>query len=116
MPRAGSHPLLAFELGAAVDAQRAGGVVFAPGLLAAAVEHVIGGVVHQPGADALSLDFDRKSLDKAQGKTPVREKNEGVSFTKEIAPLMFLDNLGHCRRDRRGEMERRQAATGDDLE
>ena len=39
MPRAvGSHKLLAFELGAAVDAQRAGRVVFLPGLIAAAVE------------------------------------------------------------------------------
>lgn len=31
----------------------------------------------------------RKSLDKAQGKTPARpEKNQGVSFTKEVAPLI----------------------------
>ncbi len=41
---------LAIELGAPVDRQRAGGRVFGARLVAAAVEDVVGAVVHQPGA------------------------------------------------------------------
>jgi hypothetical protein len=42
--------LLAGQLGAAIHAQGAGGVHLAPGRLAAAVEHVVGAVVHQQRA------------------------------------------------------------------
>ena len=46
------NELLAFELGGAIHGQRCGCVVFHPGPLAAAVEHIVGAVVHQPGAQA----------------------------------------------------------------
>ena len=52
---AGADRLLAFELGAAVDAERAGGRVFVRAAAAAAVEHVVGAVVHQPGAERRGL-------------------------------------------------------------
>ena len=42
--------LLAFELGAAVDAERAGRRPLGPRRAAAAVEHVVGAVVDEPGA------------------------------------------------------------------
>jgi hypothetical protein len=49
---AGADQVLAFELGAAVDAQRPGRRVLVARRVAAAVEDVVGAVVQQPGARA----------------------------------------------------------------
>jgi len=51
----GLDALLAFELGLAIDAQRRGRVAFLPGPAAAAVKNIVGGVMHQPGAQLVSL-------------------------------------------------------------
>ena len=47
--------LLAFQLGAAVDAERCRRIGFHPGAGSAAIKHVVGAVVHQPGAQARRL-------------------------------------------------------------
>ncbi len=52
---AGADRLLAVQLGLAVDAQGASGVVLAPGPLAAAIEHVVGAVVQQQRAAGLGF-------------------------------------------------------------
>ena len=41
--------LFAFQLGRAIHTQRRGGIGFQPRLVAAAVEHIVGGVMDQPG-------------------------------------------------------------------
>ena len=43
------------QLGLAVDIERCGGIGFLPGLLAGAVKHVIGGVMHQQCAQTVCL-------------------------------------------------------------
>lgn len=67
------------------------------------VETKIGEIAQAAGVETTDKAFatvnktvagHRKSLDKAQGKTPTREKNEGVSFTKEIAPLINEKCIG----------------------
>jgi hypothetical protein len=50
MPASGlPDELLTLQLGAPVHTERPGGVGLAPRLVAAAVEHIVGGVVDQPG-------------------------------------------------------------------
>lgn len=45
----------AFRLGLAVNVQWIGGIGFHPGGAAAAIEYVVGGIVHQPGVEALGF-------------------------------------------------------------
>ena len=52
---AGADVVLAVELGAAVNRQRAGRRVFAARAAAAAVEDIVGAVVDEPGAERLGL-------------------------------------------------------------
>lgn len=61
------------------------------------VEAKIGEIAQAAGVEATDKAFatvnktlagHRKNLDKAQGKTTDRPKNEGVSFTTDIAPLI----------------------------
>lgn len=49
------YELFALPLGAAVNAQGCGGIGFHPGAGAAAIEHVVSAVVHQPGVQARRL-------------------------------------------------------------
>jgi hypothetical protein len=53
--RAAGDGLFAFELGLAIDAERAGGVGLFPRRRAAAVEDVVGRVVDEPGAELLGF-------------------------------------------------------------
>jgi hypothetical protein len=56
MPRTrGPDGLFTFELRLAVHAQRPRRVVLDPRLIAGPVEHVVGAVVHQAGAEGFSL-------------------------------------------------------------
>ena len=63
-----ANRLLARKLAGAIDGQRIWQIVFAPGTIAAAVEHVIGGEVDErhpaarrpPGNDARGLGIDAK--------------------------------------------------------
>jgi len=54
---AGLNGLLAGQLGGAVDVEGAGAVCFFPGLVARAIEHIVGGVMHQ----AATLGFHQLS-------------------------------------------------------
>ncbi|MNT40921.1 hypothetical protein D3C72_1772650 [compost metagenome] len=47
--------LLAFQLGLAIDRQRAGGIALLPRRGTAAVKYIVGAVVHQPSAQGLGL-------------------------------------------------------------
>ena len=47
------NSLLTFELGLSIHAERPGSIVLFPGLATAAVEHVVGAVVNQPGSQLL---------------------------------------------------------------
>ncbi len=58
MTRAERGSLFARQLGFAVDVQRRGLVCLYPGFFTAAVEDVVGGVVHQPGAQRLGFFGD----------------------------------------------------------
>ncbi len=65
-------PLLAFELGAAIDRQRRRHVVFRPGAGATAVEHVVGAVVHQPCTQAGGLLGQHAWRGRVEGAGQVR--------------------------------------------
>ena len=53
MSGATCHRRLAFALGAAIDVERGRGVVLTPGTSTAAIEHIIGRIMHQPGTELL---------------------------------------------------------------
>ena len=70
--RAGGYRLLAFKLGLTIDAQWPGDIVLAPGLAAAAVKHVVGRIMHQPGTKLLRFSGQHARGQRIEGARQLR--------------------------------------------
>ena len=114
----------AVALGAAVDAQRVGGIVLRVGALLGAVEDVVGGVVDEEGAEPrglLAKNTRRNGVDR-DGRLAVGfglvdggvgggvDDDVGACITNQLADSFWARKVAFRQVDRNDFAERRQAA------
>ena len=98
---AGADQRFTFQLGAAVDAERAGGRLFVSRLVAAAVENVVGAVVQQPAADRRHGAGQRtggQGVDGARGvgiALGLVDGGVGAGIDHDVGPQRH-DRCGQC--------------------